>query len=612
MLDAPVTTAAATLDAPAIASPTVAAPVRPRRPFARRTTLAAHAALQRRRAIVLTLNLATIGVLSLLMAMTLFSGGVSWPKVGMFVTFVLTLPWLSIGFWNGMIGTALLLRGPAADDPLALQDYPPAPLTTRTAVVMAIRNEGADRAIARLRAIFDDIVGSGLAPHFDVHVLSDTNDPAIAVEEEALVAAWRATSGHADQIFYRRRTDNRGYKAGNLEEFVERNLGRYEFFLPLDADSFMSATAIAKLARIMERDRRIGILQTLVVGTPASSLFTRAFQFGMRHGMRAYTMGSAWWTGDCGPYWGHNALIRTRAFHDHCRLPVLPGVGPLGGHIMSHDQVEAVLMRRGGYHVRVLVEEGESWEENPPTLPDFVKRELRWCQGNFQYFKLLAWPGLKPVSRLQLVLAILMYLGAPAWMAFIGFGIAALFVPSEGGYPAALGLLLFVVVMFMTFAPKILGVAGALLSGREAARYGGRRQLLGGALLELVHGMFIAPVVAFAVAVFAAGLLFNRKIEWRAQPRDSRSVGWDEAVLTFLPQTLFGLGMLAVFALMAPGVLPWAAPVILALGLSIPFAVLSASPAGARLCARTRLCDIPEEREPPRVLAVFQRATAAT
>jgi membrane glycosyltransferase len=580
------------------------------RPFARHRTLEANVALGRRRRLVLVLNAVTVGALAALMGYALFSGGVSWPKIGMFAAFVATLPWLAIGFWNGIIGTVLLLGRGRADDPLALHDYPPAPLTTRTAIVMAVRNEDPGRSLARLRAIFDDVVGSGMAAHFDVHVLSDSSDPAVAAEEERLVAAWRAEASHPDQIHYRRRTDNRGYKAGNIEEFVARTLGRYDFFLPLDADSFMSAAAIAKLVRIMERDRRIGILQSLVVGVPSRSFFTRAFQFGMRHGMRAYTTGSAWWTGDCGPYWGHNALIRARAFHEHCRLPVLTGDGPLGGHIMSHDQVEAVLMRRGGYHVRVLVEEGESWEENPPTLPDFIRRELRWCQGNFQYARLLGWPGLKPLSRVQLLLAILMYVGAPAWMAFILFGVAALFVPTEGGYPAGLGLALFVTVMVMTFAPKILGVVAALLSRRESARYGGRRRLAAGAAVEILVGAMIAPVVAFAVAVFAAGLLVGRRIDWRVQSRESRSVAWDEAAVTFLPQTVFGSALLAALAVMAPAVLPWAAPVILALVLSIPFAVLSASPVAGRLSVRSRLLDIPEDRDPPRVLAEFQQPGA--
>ena len=35
-------------------------------------------------------------------------------------------------------------------------------------------------------------------------------------------------------------------------------------------------------------------------------------------------------------------------------IPPLSAGGPLGGHVLSHDQVEAVLMRRAGYEVRVL------------------------------------------------------------------------------------------------------------------------------------------------------------------------------------------------------------------------------------------------------------------
>ncbi|WP_108658356.1 glucans biosynthesis glucosyltransferase MdoH [Acuticoccus kandeliae] len=564
--------------------------------------------LMRRRIAVAILNGATIATLAAMMAVALFSGGVSLIKVGMWLAFLVTLPWLSIGFWNAIIGTALTLRGPVPDDPLALDFNPNAVITTRTAVVMAVRNEEPARALDRLATLFDDLVAAGLAPHFDVHVLSDTNDAAIAAEEERLVARWREGSAHPEQIFYRRRTDNRGYKAGNIEEFCSRTGATYDFFLPLDADSFLSASAIARLVRIMQRHRRIGILQTLVVGVPSQSFFTRVFQFGMRHGMRAYTAGSVWWTGDCGAFWGHNALIRTRAFRDHCTLPVLPGDGPLGGYVMSHDQMEAVLMRRAGYHCRVIAEEGESWEENPPTLPDFVRRELRWCQGNMQYLKLLGLPRLKPVSRIQLVLAILMYAAPFAWMAFIFLGTASLF--SEAGSfsgPMALGIALFVTIMFMTFAPKLMGLAGLLWSGEQSARYGGRGMVLLGGLVEIIVSMVIAPVVAFSVAVFAAGLAFGKKIDWRAQSRTSRAVSWREATIDFLPQTCLGLVLFGVFALSAPQVLPWAAPVILGFVLSIPFAVASASPALGRWSRARGLCAIPEDLAPPAPLATLQR-----
>jgi len=571
--------------------------------------------LLRRRLFVLGLNTVTVISLAAAMAFVLAAGGWTWPKVGMWVTFVITLPWLSIGFWNSVIGMILLARGPgvAADDPLMLKDTPHAPITTRTAVVMALRNEEATRSIGRLRAIFEDIEGSGLAPHFDVHVLSDTDVPEIAAAEERLVAAWRAESAHADQIHYRRRTHNRAYKAGNLEDFCEAWGDRYDYFLPLDADSFMSAAAIARLVRIMQRHRRIGILQSLVIGTPSVSFFTRVFQFGMRHGMRSYTTGSVWWTGDCGPYWGHNALIRMKPFREHCRMPVLPGNGPLGGYVMSHDQVEAVMMRRAGYHVRVLAEEGESWEENPPTLPDFIRRELRWCQGNMQYFWLIGMPRLKIISRIQLALAILMYLSPVAWMGFIFFGTAALFViPAGGGtYPFGIGLAIFVAIMTMSLSPKIAGLTGVLMHGAHAARYGGRLRTFASGVIELVVSVLMAPVVALATSVFCVGLFFGQRIDWRAQPRGQRSVTWGEAVQDFVPQTLFGAALLTVLGVYAPGVVPWAAPVIIGMVLAIPFAVLTSLRTPGRLSMKAQLCNIPEDTAPPPVLARLQETVPA-
>jgi len=559
--------------------------------------------LARRRLLVLALNALTIGTLSAIMFFILGYGGWSVPRAGMFAAFVITLPWLSIGLWNALIGVILMARGARRDDPFAIGFDPNAPIRSRTAIVMAIRNEDPERSVRRLRGIFEDLEAHGVADHFDVHLLSDTSDPAIALAEQRPIAAWQATTQRPTQIAYRRRSRTDGYKAGNIREFCTRCRDAYAFFLPLDADSYLSAATVVRLVRMMEDNPRIGILQTLVVGTPAASFFTRVFQFGMRHGMRAYTTGSAWWAGDCGPYWGHNALVRLRPFERFCALPVLPGDGPLGGHVMSHDQVEAVLMRRAGYHVRVIPEEGESWEENPPCLPDFIRRELRWCQGNMQYFQLLGMKGLKAMSRVQLALAILMYIGPPAWIAFIALGVASIFDGIAAGAPPGLGIALLVTVVAMSFAPKLLGVAGILFSGRQSARYGGRVRVVLGALVETVMSVMMAPVVAFAIAVFAAGLLFGKRIDWRAQPRGDRTVGWREAAQAFWPQTLFGLALLAILAAALPSVIPWAAPMIAGLVLAIPFTVATASRAMGRWSVATRICDIPEDPAPPPALA---------
>ena len=379
--------------------------------------------LRRRRLLVAGLNIVTWVSFMWGVASVLGAGGWTALDYVLFIAFAIGSPWTVLGFWNSVIGFWLLH---IAKDPM--QQVAPfaaagdllAPLTVRTAILMTLRNEDPARAFLRLRTVKASVDATGEGRQFDYFILSDTNDPVAAKAEDGAAKAWAAEVGEPGRIVYRRRTVNTGFKAGNVREFCEQWGGRYELMLPLDADSLMSGQAIVRLTRMMQAYPRLGILQSLVVGMPSSSMFARIFQFGMRHGMRTYTMGQSWWVGECGPFWGHNALVRIRPFVEKCDLPILPGKPPLGGHVLSHDQVEATLMRRAGYEVRVLPIEDGSWEENPPTMLDFAKRDVRWCQGNMQYVKLLDLPGLYPMSRFQLVWAILMFLGIPAWTLMIG------------------------------------------------------------------------------------------------------------------------------------------------------------------------------------------------
>ena len=386
------------------------------------TGLQTAAELRQRRLIVLALNVVTYLLMLWAAAAILGTGGWSIIDIVMWVCFAIGTPWTVLGFWNSVIGLWLLHFHP---NPMAeVAPYAPAgeaetPLTIKTAIFMTVRNEDPERAIRRLRTVTASVDATGQGAAFSYFVLSDTNDDALGDKEAKAVAAWQAQDPDRDRITYRRRTDNTGYKAGNVRDFCDKWGSQFELMLPLDADSVMSGPAIVRLVRMMQAHPKIGILQSLVVGMPSSSAFARIFQFGMRHGMRSYTMGQSWWVGDCGPFWGHNAVVRIKPFADSCHLPILPGGPPLGGHVLSHDQVEATLMRRAGYEVRVLPVENGSWEENPPTMLDFAKRDVRWCQGNMQYIKLLNLPGLHAMSRFQLVWAILMFLGIPAWTLMI-------------------------------------------------------------------------------------------------------------------------------------------------------------------------------------------------
>ena len=571
-----------------------------------------------RRALVLALNVATVSALIALMAVILGAGGWTVAEGVMLFCFAITLPWLSIGLWNALIGFAIyrFAKDPAAYvTPALALAKPDDPVTYMSAIAMTVRNEDPSYAVARLRVVQEDLDRAGLGSRFHLHVLSDTNKPEVAEAEEAAIAAWRAEIGDPDgpaqRVHYRRRTSNEGFKAGNVWEFVQRCGDQYDLFLPFDADSLMSARAIARMVRVMQANPRIGILQGLVVGMPSDRFFSRAFQFGMRHGMRSYTAGSAWWQGDCGPFWGHNAAIRIRPFRDHCALPTIPGKTVLSGDILSHDQVEAVLMRRAGYEVRVIAEEDESWEENPHALPDFIKRDLRWCQGNMQYWALLGMPGIPVMSRIQLALAILMYLGAPGWMAFVLLGAAHAFVPGSGAFPVTLGVTLFFTVVTMSLMPKLMGMLDVLLSRSQRRRYGGGVRVAAGSLVEIVTSALIAPVVSFAQARFIGGLLLGRKIGWGTQRREGEALGWAEAAKGLWPQTLFGALLAGVLAYKVPGALPWAAPLLAAFLLAVPLAVWTASPTLGRWSVRLGLCDIPEDRTPAPALTALDEKLAA-
>lgn len=578
--------------------------------------------LRLRRRLMLALSAATY--LAILYATALFLGdggtgggffeGWTTLDVLLILCVALSAPWTVLGFWNAAIGLALLFTRSDSRDwfaPLQRGCDPSAPLEGRTALIMTLRNEDAGRAFARLAAIRDSLDATGFGDRFDLFVLSDSDREDIMAEEEALFARLHATLAGAGAARYRRRARNDGFKAGNVRDFLERWGDDYAYFAPLDADSLMSGSALVAFAQMMERHPKLGVLQSLAVGSPNKSGFGRLFQFGMRHGMRGFTTGSAWWQGDCGPFWGHNALVRAAPFKAHCELPVLPGAPPLGGHILSHDQVEAVLMRRAGYEVRVAPIETDSWEENPPTLTDFIKREERWCNGNMQYLKLLGTPGLETVSRLQIWQAILMYVSSVAWMALAVFAALKPFETTVTDINPTLGMALFFGMFALSLAPKLTGALAVALRPGGVARYGGALRFAAGMLVEIVFSMLIAPAVAFRVTVFLIGLMFGKRIQWSGQRRDAYGLSWGDAASALWGPTLFGLVLTGLLVAGAPGVLPWAAPMLIGLVFAIPIAVLTASPACARILQKTGLAAIPEDITPHPMHEAVERAAAS-
>jgi membrane glycosyltransferase len=564
----------------------------------------AGANISARRLLFAVLFAATFIAMLGLLALALSPGSFGVVDLAILALFALPLPWLVLGFWNAVIGFIIMRLAPdpvTALLPAAASVRGDEPVTASTAILICIRNEVPERMIRNLEPMMVGLHAAGCAAKFHLYVLSDTNDAGIGATEDsqfgALASRWRDRLA----VTYRRRDLNSGYKAGNIRDFCERWGGDHDFALVLDADSFMTAGAILRLVRIMQADAKLGILQCLVVGLPSASAFARLFQFGMRLGMRSCTVGSAWWQGDCGPYWGHNALLRLAPFIAHCGLSALSEGRNGNTHILSHDQIEAALMRRAGFDVRVVPAEEGSWEENPPTLLEFIRRDLRWCEGNMQYWRFLAFPGLKLANRCNLAIAILMFIGSPAWIGMFVLGtVAVAAAPTTGAFirPGP-GIAVFMLVLVMWFAPMTVSAVDVLLRREACQAFGGMTRFLANLVLEYVFSIVLWPIMWLDHTIFMAGLPLGRRIGWLGQTRGDHAVPLKQAIHSLWPQTLLGCGAILLLAVTHPSAIPYALSLAGGMALSIPFAVVTASPAAGAVFAHSGVGRLPEETGPP-------------
>ncbi|MDR3508512.1 MAG: glucans biosynthesis glucosyltransferase MdoH, partial [Caulobacteraceae bacterium] len=429
--------------------------------------------------------------------------GVTALDVGILIAFALLFAWIALSFVSAVAGLAVGRMEEA--DPCLDPETTPPNLNARTAILLPIYNEPPRAAFARLRAMARSLEAAGATEAFDIFVLSDTTRKDVQAAECALFHPLRAEVGVA--VYYRHRARNTDRKAGNIADWVRRFGGAYAHMVVLDADSLMSGDTLVRLAAAMERNPRLGLLQTTPVLVNLNSLLARAQQFASRLYGPLLSRGIAWWSGGQGNYWGHNAIIRVRAFAEQAGLPHLPGRKPFGGHIMSHDFVEAALMRRAGWEVRMAPLLGGSYEETPPTLSDLIARDRRWCQGNLQHLMVLPSRGLHWISRLHLLRGVSSYLTAPIWLALLIMGVILALRPDlgaagwsdameDGAHPDSSAVLgIFAISMGFLLAPKLMAFGAMLADPDERRRFGGGRRAFRGLMLEMALSTLIAPIL---------------------------------------------------------------------------------------------------------------------
>ncbi len=568
-----------------------------------------HAAKQRRTVFVL-LTLLSTALATYLFADMQPAYDNAWLEYGQIVLFALLSGWVVTGFMTAMMGFYVTLRG----DPYGLSaknvQHHTLDAATRTAIIMPICNEDVRTVFAGLRATCESVAIAGHVRAFDVFVLSDSNDVAIIKAERA---AWEdlrtqlATQPDQPQIevYYRLRTRRTDRKAGNVADFCRRWGKDYSYMVVLDADSVMSGDCLVSMVKLMEANPKAGIIQTATQAIGHVTLHARAQQFASRVTGRLFTLGMQYWQMGESHYWGHNAIIRVKPFMQHCALAHISGTGGMSGSIMSHDFVEAALMRRAGFHVWLVADLIGSYEQQPPDLLAELQRDRRWCQGNLQNSRLIAEPGIHPVHRSMFGTGAMAYLSAPLWLCFLTLGTALWLSgsPMIADWALLPGELvsLWAWTLCMLFLPRVLGIAAVLIN-RQQASYGGTVSLLRSAVLETLIALLQAPVRMLAHSLFVVVALTGLKLEWKSPPRAAAAVPWRHALRQLAPMSLVIAVLATGIAMIDASALVWLLPVGLPLLLSIPMTVLTSKVGvGTTLRANNYLL-IPEETKSPAVL----------
>jgi membrane glycosyltransferase len=491
--------------------------------------------------------------------------------------------------------------------------------TALTALVMPIYNEDPLRTTAALQAMGEALARIDAHRSFEIVILSDSTNADAWIRETLRVDLLRNALRSIMPVWYRRRWQNIARKSGNIEDFVRRWGGRYDHMVVLDADSLIDAPTLQRLAQMMIADADLGILQTSPQLIGAYTFFGRLQQFAACAYGPVITRGLSAWSGDSGNYWGHNAIIRMAAFAQHCGLPELPGRKPFGGFVLSHDFVEAALMRRSGWKVRMAADCGGSWEESPPSLIDVAVRDRRWAQGNLQHMKIIGTAGLSWVSRMHLGIGIMSYLSSPLWLVMLGIGFALAvqshlirpeyfnhdfqLFPTWPRFDVELMMTLFWFSMVVLLIPKMLGLAHALLSKRIRRGGGGVIGVAASCILEMIVSALYAPILMLSQSRHVFEVFGGRDSGWKPQRRDGGGTTWSDA-WHFHRRHMFLSCVTAVIVwFLSPPLLAWLSPALLGLFLAVPLSRASGSQRLGRFLSRLALLRTPEEAQAPALVA---------
>ncbi len=533
------------------------------------------------------------------------------------ILFSINFLWIAFAFSQALLGFLVLLK------PRLIKQREKEP-PFKTAILVPVYNEDPVRVRAAIEAMRSDLLVK--APgRYAFFILSDTNRADAWIAEEQTFMDLVDSNEQGCPVYYRRRHQNKERKAGNIGDWVQRWGGDYGAMIVLDADSIMSADSVVTLSRRLAAAPGVGLIQTLPTIVFADTLYGRLQQFANHCFGPVYAAGLSCWHGVSSNFWGHNAIIRTQAFAQSCHLPILSGNPPFGGHVLSHDFIEAALLRRAGWGVRFDTDIPASFEQAPPSLIDVLVRDRRWCQGNLQHTRFLFAKGFVLPTRLHLFSGIMSYLSAVFWLSLILVGLAiavqAAFVrpeyfanpslfPTWPVFDSERALRLFVVSMAIVLAPKVFGWFAAMVHVRQCLRFGGPVLLTLSTLLEMVVSGLYAPILMVSQFGVVFSILRGKDSGWLPQSREDGALGWKPVARHHAGHTLFGAALAVLSLLLSKALFFWLLPVSAGLILSIPLSWLSGGTRRTKWLKMTGLLRAPEEKDPVQILVQLKRNLA--
>ena len=237
--------------------------------------------------------------------------------------------------------------------------------------------------VAVLYTTMNDVVPECLAAihqdhPVDVFVLDDSSDA------EARSTVDRIANSSGFRVV--RRSARRGYKAGAINDWYARWGAEYDYFVLLDADSFLPVDWVGEALKFAEHpaNARVAVFQGQINIWNLDTRFVQTLAPMSRVGQFVWESGLANAL-DAVFCYGHNVLVRTRAVEE------------IGGFVegyVSEDFATAVALADRGWHSRFVPL--HTYEAMPENVRGFIKRQNKWTRGAMEFVEL---SGRSRISR---------------------------------------------------------------------------------------------------------------------------------------------------------------------------------------------------------------------